>query len=342
MLEALHPGCATVLLTTSCTHALELSALVLEIEPGDEVVVTDHAYPAARNALAVAAERQGARLVTASIPYPGTTPGSAVEAVLGAVGDRTRLVLIDHVTSATALVLPVAEIVEALAVRGIDTLVDAAHSPGMVELDLEAIGAAYTTGNCHKWLCAPKGSGFLHVRRDLQERVRPVVISHGATSVRTDRSRFRLEHDWTGTLDPTPWLAVPAAIDFGAGLMAGGWPALRERGRSLTLEARDLLCSVLGERPPAADDMLGAMASVPMRASHERPTSEADDDPIGAAMLASGVRVAIGRWPQHPGEGEPWRRLVRVSCAPYVDRVDLEAMARSLATAVEAAQSSDG
>ncbi len=324
----------------NATTGINIVAASLRLEAGDEIVVTDHAYPAARNALATVAERAGARLVAAAIPYPGTTPRSAAEAVLGAVGERTRIVLIDHVTSATALVLPVAEIVEALAVRGIDTLVDAAHSPGMVELDLDAIGAAYTTGNCHKWLCAPKGSGFLHVRRDRQDRVRPVVISHGATSVRTDRSRFRLEHDWTGTLDPTPWLAVPAAIDFGEELVPGGWPALRERDRLLAVDARDLLCDVLGERLPAPDDMLGAMASVPMRATDERPTSEADDDPVGASMLASGVRVAIGRWPQRPVKGEPWRRLVRVSCAPYVDRGDLDAMASALAAAVEAAQSS--
>jgi isopenicillin-N epimerase len=326
----------------NATTGINIVAASLRLEAGDEIVVTDHAYPAARNALATIAERAGARLVSAAIPYPGTTPSSAVDAVLGAVGERTRLVLMDHVTSATALVLPVAKIVEALAARGIDTLVDAAHSPGMVELDLDAIGAAYTTGNCHKWLCAPKGSGFLHVRRDRQDRVRPVVISHGATSERTDRSRFRLEHDWTGTLDPTPWLAVPAAIDFGARLVGGGWPALRERGHSLAVEARDLLCEVLGERPPAPDDMLGAMASVPMPATEERPPSAADDDPIGSAVLASGVRVAIGRWPQRPVEGEPWRRVVRVSCAPYVDRDDLEAMARALAAAVGAAQSSDG
>lgn len=314
---------------TNATTAINVVATGLRLEAGDDLVVTDHAYPAARNALAAAAERAGGRIVTARIPFPGTTPESARDAVLDAVGPRTRLVLLDHVTSATALLLPVAEIVARLAERGVDVLLDAAHSPGMVEIDLDAIGAAYAAGNCHKWLCAPKGSGFLHVRRDRQDRVRPLVISHGATSGRTDRSRFRLEHDWTGTLDPTAWLAVPAAIEFGAGLVAGGWPALRARGHRLALEFRNLLCSALGTPEPAPDSMIGAMVSVPMMPTAEPSRAETDDDPIGAALLSAGVRVAVGTWPQDPGAG-PWRRLIRVSCAPYVARDDLEALSRAL------------
>jgi isopenicillin-N epimerase len=244
--------------------------------------------------------------------------------------------MLDHVTSPTALVLPVAEIVAALAERGVDTLVDAAHSPGMLEVDLDAIGAAYTTGNCHKWICAPKGSAFLHVRSDLQERVRPIVISHGATSPRTDRSRFRLEHDWTGTLDPTPWLSVPAAIAFGDALVPGGWPALRARGHWLAVAAGERLAASLGQPSPAPEAMIGAMVSVPLPPTTEPRPESTYADPLHAALLDAGIQVAVSPWPQQP-DGQPWRRLVRVSCAPYVGIDDIEALAAALQAALVAA-----
>jgi len=321
---------------TNATTGINIVARSLRLDPGDEIVLLDHAYPAARNTIQDAADAAGARLVTAHLPVPGATSEAARDAVLAATSPRTRLVMVDHVTSPTALVLPVAEIVAALEERGIATLVDGAHAPGMVDVDLAAIGAAYTVGNCHKWMCAPKGSAFLHVRRDLQERVRPIVISHGASSTRTDRRRFRLEHDWTGTLDPTPWLSVPAAIAFGDGLVPGGWPALIERGHRLALEARDLLADALGEPPPAPDEMVGAMVSVPLPPTTEPRPDGTFDDPVHAALLRAGIQVAISPWPLQP-DGRLWRRLVRVSCAPYVALDDIESLAAALPAALVAA-----
>jgi isopenicillin-N epimerase len=321
---------------TNATTGINIVARSLRLDPGDEIVLLDHAYPAARNTLQAAADVTGARLVTAHLPVPGASREAAREVVLAAVGPRTRLVLLDHITSPTALVLPVAEIVAELEDRGIDTLVDGAHAPGMVDVDLDGIGAAYAVGNCHKWMCAPKGSAYLHVRRDRQDRVRPIVISHGASSTRTDRSRFRLEHDWTGTLDPTPWLTVPAAIAFGERLVPGGWPALRNRGDRLALAASDLLSKALGEPPIAPHEMLGAMLSVSLPPTTEARPEGTADDPVHAALLEAGIQVAVSPWPQQP-DGHPWRRLVRVSCAPYVSINDIEALAAALPAALVAA-----
>jgi len=316
----------------NATAGINAVARGIGLEAGDEVVLLDHAYNAARNAFVAAADAGGARVVTAKLPFPGTAPGDPLAAILAAITERTRLVLLDHVTSPTALVLPVADIVAALDERGIDTLVDGAHAPGMIDVAVDRIGAAYYTANCHKWMSAPKGSGFLHVRPDRQDRIRPLAISHGANSARTDRSRFRLEHDWTGTLDPSAWLAVPAAIEFGATLLPGGWAELRERGHGLALDGRAMLARVVGTELPAPDDMIGSMASVTMpTAASERPVSETDDDRVHAALVAQGVQVGISPWPREPGSG-PWRRLVRFSCPPYVDAADLDRLARALAS----------
>lgn len=302
----------------------------LQLRPGDELLTTDHAYNAALNALTEVAAASGARVVVAAVPFPGTTPSDVCAAILGAVTARTRLVLVDHVTSATALVLPVAELVARLAERGVETLVDGAHAPGMVPLDLDAVGAAFTAGNGHKWLGAPKGAAFVHVRADMRDRVRPLVISHGATSPRRDRSRFRLEHDWTGTNDPSAWLSIPAAIAFGERLLPGGWESVRTRNRDLALAGRDLLCGALGVPRPAPDEMIGSMASVPMPGDQHGPADGGQyADPVHAALQRHGIQVATAPWPQRPAGG-PWRRLIRVSAAPYVGRDDLEHLARVL------------
>ena len=319
----------------NATAGVNTVARSLELEPGDEILVTDHGYNAVGNILRAAADRAGARVVVVQLPFPGSSAEATIDLVVGAVTQRTRLAVIDHVTSTTALILPVADIVRAMSERGVDTLVDGAHAPGTLDLDVTSIGAAYYAGNAHKWLCSPKGAGFLQVRRDLHPRVRPLAISHGANSPRTDRPRFRLEHDWTGTADPSAYLSVPAAIEFGASLLDGGWPALRDRNREVALRGRDLLCSTLGIDAAAPDTMLGSMATValPLEPRPAPPDDGITDDALHAALEGQGIQVMVAPWPIRP-DGGRWRRVIRVSAPAYVAVEDIERLARALPAAL--------
>ena len=304
----------------------------LRFDPGDELLTTDHAYNAVKNAMQHVADRDGARVVEAEIPFPIAAQEEALDAVLAAVTPRTRLAVIDHVTSATAMVLPVATLVRALRERGVDTLVDGAHAPGMIGLDIASVGAAYYAGNLHKWVCAPKGSGFLWVSRDRQEAIRPLTISHGANLPLGERSRFRLEFDWQGTDDPSGWLTVPDAIDFGAALLPGGWDELRERNRSLALDGRTLLCQITEQPPAAPDEMIGSMASVPLDWEAEPASVQGVNlygDRVHGALLRAGFQVMVTPWPQRP-EGRRWRRLLRISVAAYNDLDQLSRLADAL------------
>lgn len=294
----------------------------LRFQPGDEILGNNHEYNAALNAARFVAERDGAQVVIAEIPFPTKDPGQIVEAILARVTPRTKLALISHVSSPTALVFPVAELVSELERRGIDTLVDGAHAPGMVPLALDDLGAAYYTGNCHKWLCGPKGSAFLHIRRDLQKAIRPLTISHGANSVRTDRSRFRLEFDWTGTADPTAFLALPTAIQFMGSLLPGGWPELMEANRTLARAGRDLLCQALKVEAPAPDEMLGSMATLLL------PRRGSSSDELGATAIGETlfktyqIEVPLGEGPfllgpaAEAGSAAPLR-AIRISAQHY-------------------------
>ena len=228
----------------------------LRFEPGDELLTNDHEYNATINAMRFVAARAGAAVVIARIPFPITGPDEALAAILDAVTPRTRLVLVSHVTSPTGIVLPVRELVAELNARGIDTLVDAAHAPGMVPVDVDALGAAYWTANGHKWLCGPKGTAVLWVREDRRERIHPLVVSHGANAVLGGRSRFRHEFDWVGTADPTGFLTLPAAIDWMRDVAApdgGGWPAVLAANHALAVAGRDLIADALGVEAPAPD-----------------------------------------------------------------------------------------
>jgi isopenicillin-N epimerase len=300
----------------------------LELGAGDELLTTDHAYAACRNALEHAAVRAGARVVVATVPFPLASEDVVVERVLSAVTERTRLALLDHVTSPTGLVWPIERLVRELAHAGVETLVDGAHAPGMLDLSVARVGAAYYTGNLHKWVCAPKGAAFLVVREDLREGMRPLVLSHGASSPRRDRSRYRLEFDWTGTIDPTAFLAVPEAIRFISTLLPGGLGALMARNRALALTARALLCEALDAAEPAPASMIGSLATIPLPDATVTPEPPLYLDPLQVELYErERIEVPVPMWPAWP------RRNLRISAAAYNELADYERLAHALSRA---------
>ncbi len=297
------------------------------LSPGDEVLVTNHEYPACRNALDAAAAQAGAVVIVVEIPFPLNSADQVIERVLESITPRTRLALLDHVTSQTGMILPIETLVQELENRGIPVLVDGAHAPGMVELDLQDLGASFFTGNCHKWLCAPKGSGFLWVREDHRDGIRPLVISHGATAPLGGKSRFRLEFDWVGTEDPTAFLSVATAITVVSAMVEGGWPEVRRRNRELVLRARDLVCNALGIDAPCPDSMIGSMAAIPIcDGSPEPPPLPHGLDVLQDCLFFDhDIEAPIVSWPAPP------HRLVRISAQLYNTEAQYRLLANVLA-----------
>jgi isopenicillin-N epimerase len=311
---------------TNATAGVNTVLRSLRFAPGDELLTTDHEYNASKNALEFVASQWGAKVVVAALPWPIPSAEAVVEAVLAHVTPRTRLLLVDHVTSPTALVMPVARLVQALRERGVETLVDGAHAPGMLPLDLRALGVGYYTGNCHKWLCAPKGAAFLHVRRDLQDAIRPLAMSHGYNSPRRDISRFRREFDWTGTHDPTPFLCVPKALDVMGAMLPGGWPEVMEANRTKALAARALLCARLGVAPHCPEDMVGSMATVGLPDGFPvEPQGTLGLDPLQERLFdAHRIEVPVIPWPRAP------RRHLRVSAQLYNTHAEYQRLGEAL------------
>jgi isopenicillin-N epimerase len=332
---------------TNATGAVNAVVRSLRFEPGDELLTTDHEYNATINVLRHVAERDRASVVVARIPFPTPGPDAVVDAILAATTDRTRLALLSHVTSPTALVFPVERIVAALAERGVETLVDGAHAPGMLPLDLDRLGAAWYTGNLHKWVCAPKGAAFLHARHDRQAGIRPNTISHGANAVLGESgghggsTRYRAEFDWQGTLDPTPWLAVADALRSVEALVDGGWPAIMARNHELTLQAQVRLAEVIGLDPArlAPGSMVGSMVALPLPSSGPLAmagagSSPLDTDPLQQVLLDQfRIEVPIYPWPVPAAESpDAARRLIRVSSALHNGADDIERLAAALET----------
>ena len=300
-------------LVENATSGVNTVLRSLQFAPGDEILVPDHAYQACRNTIDFVAQRWGAKVVTVNIPFPINDPQQAVDAIMGGVTDQTRLAMIDTVTSPTGLLMPFEQLVSMLEGGGVEVMLDAAHGIGMVPLNLDELGASYTTSNCHKWLCAPKGSAFLHVRKDKQAAIHPLTISHGMTFPLGDTTRFRHEFDWTGTRDMSAHCALPAAIDHLADAVEGGWPAIMQHNHELALQGRDILCEALGLEKPCPDEMVACIATLILPSENKSggiPLHE--PDPLHVILSEKyGIQIPVWSWPSPQG------RFIRISAQLY-------------------------
>jgi isopenicillin-N epimerase len=295
-------------------------------QPGDRVVVTDHGYRACLNTLLRLVETHGIELVTVKLPLPLRGPSEVVERVVDAIAaePRCRLALIDHITSPTGLVLDIAAIAAGVAATAprVRLIADCAHSAGQIELDLAALGGAgvaYAVAALHKWTCAPKGSSLLWARRDCRDELRPVITSHGETPGVGPANRFHARFDWSGTHDPSAYLATPAALDDLAA-RGGGWPAIRARNHALALAGRTLLHERLGGGAAsiAPDEMHGSMATIPV-------ALPAAATPLGlqAELLDDGIELPLVDLPGHG-------TFIRISAHVYNQLADYERLADAL------------
>lgn len=296
--------------TAGCNSALA----AVDWRPGDRVLFLNHGYNAVRQCIHHHAVARGALIDIVDLPWPVRDRASIVSRVLGAIRTRTRLLVLDQVTSPTAIVMPAHEIVQGARAAGVMTLVDGAHAPGMIPLDVGALGADWWCGNLHKWCYAPKGCAAIVVSEGQRDRTHPPVISH-----HLGRS-FAEEFDWQGTFDAASWLCAGDAIDFTMNADGG---SLRERNRRLARWAHDMLCARLGEAPlveSGADEMLGSMACVRVPDALRRRFASAAQM---QAWLYAEQRIEIpvidfGGW------------HVRLSAAPYNTNEDYERLASAL------------
>jgi isopenicillin-N epimerase len=296
----------------NATVALNIVARSLKLQPGDEILTTDHEYGAIERTWRFVCAQTGARLVTQSIPLPLTTPDEFVEALWTGVTPHTRVICLSHITSPTALLFPVEAVCRRAREAGVLTVVDGAHTVGQLPLNLDASGADVYTSNCHKWLCAPKGSAFLYARPEIQPLIEPLIVSWGYEAEVPGPSRFIDEQEYTGTRDIAAYLATPAAIEF---MRANDWDHVRAECHALAIEVWQQLTTLTGLSPFSGPEHFAQMVAVPL-------------PPCDVAVLKSRlydechVEVPIYRW-----QGRP---VIRVSVQAYNTHSDMERLMEGL------------
>ena len=297
---------------TNATAGVNTILRSLDLKKGDEIIVPNHAYQACWNAIDYVTSRSGAEAVVVDIPFRVSNEEEVISPLLDAVTEKTVLAMIDTVTSPTGLRMPFEKLVKEIQGMGVDVLLDAAHGPGIVNIDISELQPAYITGNCHKWICTPKGSAFLHIREDRKNLIKPLNIGHGHSSDGTAQEKFRFEFDWPGTQDPTPWLCIPFALNYMEGLVEGGWPAIMEKNRSLAIKARRIICEALGTTPPTPESMITALAAVEFPWEGEITTPGMEGDPIHNLLYDDyKIQVPVMPWVHHG------TKYIRISAQLY-------------------------
>lgn len=295
-----------IALVENATTGVNAVLSSLEFQSGDEILITDQTYGAVRNTVAHVCRRGGARLVTVSLPFPNPDEAGVLRSFANGLSERTKLVILDHVTSPTALVLPVEKMAALARQTGALILIDGAHAPGMIQLDLETIDCDYYTGNCHKWLCTPKGCGFLWAREDRLDGLHPTVISHG------HGNGFLAEFDWIGTRDGSAQFVLPDALAFRDRF---GDTAVREYNHALVLTAADRLAASWMTRVGASDAFIGSMAMV------ELPVAGPVSPHRAHALRAELLKESRVQVPVNALRGRFW---VRLSAQIYNDFDDYD------------------
>jgi len=303
-----------IVFVTNATTGLNVAARSLRLEPGDEVLTTDQEYGAMDRMWRFLCGKQGAQYVRRELPLPLEDVDAVVEAVWAGVTPRTRVLFLSHITSPSGVVLPVAPLVARARERGIFTMVDGAHVPGQLDCDLHALGCDVWSGNCHKWLMAPKGAAALYVRREVQDRIEPLVVSWGWESDHPGPNRFVDEQEWTGTRDPSAFLAVPAALAF---FREHDWPGVRAGCRERLLRGREALLDVVGLPPLCPPDpWLAQMCAIPL-------PDEVDGDALHRRLREEfAVEVPVSRF-----AGRPW---LRFSVQGYNTDADIDRLVAAL------------
>jgi len=295
----------------------------LELTPGDEILVTDHEYMATFNELGKVCRATGARVVVAKVPFPSVTPELVIESVVGEMTERTRVVMVSHITSASALILPVEEIVAAAKERGIETFLDGAHTPGQVDLDIGALDPTWYAASCHKWLACPKGTGFIYTSPNRQRGFKPMVLSCRVHETRDERDAYLCDFDYTGTNDYTGNLVIPVAIEHMGAQMPGGWAALRQRNHDMIVAGAQVVCNAIGVEQSVPESMIGSMVSIPLPGKCE------ESDLLGEGLwdrlyLNHGLQVPV--W-DLPGVCD---RMMRVSAQLFNTTEDFERLGDAL------------
>lgn len=312
---------------TFCQNATSGVNTVLRsliLNQGDEIIIPNHSYQACWNAIDFVASRWGAKVIVVDLPFRCESEEEIIEPLLGAITPRSVLAMIDTVTSPTGLRMPFEKLVSEFQSRGVDVLLDAAHGPGLVPMDLIKLDAAWVTGNCHKWLCSPKGSAFLHIREDKKKETKPLTISHGHNADLSPQEKFRFEFDWQGTRDPSAILCIPKSIEVLQSMVSGGFDEIIEHNNALALNARNLLCESLGTNPPTPNSMISAMATIDLPGTYSG-GADIMGDPLHNRLLDEfDIQVPVFPWPHHK------MRYIRISAYLYNTIEEYEYLAKTL------------